>query len=652
ADDPAERAAVVQALNDILDEVRASVQDWQQMLARVREVIAELQTKPPPLASDEIDEASAFLKWMVEENFTFLGARDYAFTNDEILAPVSGTGLGLLRDSGVRLLQHWNKPVTITPAIRAFLPEQTLLIITKSSARSRVHRRVHLDYVGVKRFDHAGKLIGEHRFCGLFTSTAYTQPARGIPYLRRKVERIIHRAGFDSASHSGKALVNVLETYPRDELLQIDEESLYHFALEILHLDERPHVRVLPRRDRFDRYVSVLVYVPRDRYSGQIRAAIGRFLTTAFHGRLSAYYPFFPESPLVRVQYIVARAEDALANPERGVLDRAVEAIVRSWTDALREALAADADLTRARTLFSRYRDAFPVDYQEVYSAADAVADIRGLETLSEQRPLGVAFYRPQGVAPTRVGLKVFSQSRPISLSERVPVLENMGFRVVDERTYHIRAKEAAEVWFHDMELEGAAGEPIDLSASESRLQACFLVVMAQSAENDGYNALVLAAGLGWREVALIRAISRFLRQLQVAYSQDYMWTTLRKHAAVAAQIVDLFRARFDPRSALPAQQHAAREKEILSAIETALQAVDSLDEDRIIRNFVNAVMAAVRTNFYQLDRDGRAKDVIAIKFSSRMLDAVPPPRPLYEVFVYAARLEAVHLRFGKVARG
>ncbi|MGE5365731.1 MAG: NAD-glutamate dehydrogenase, partial [Betaproteobacteria bacterium] len=536
--------------------------------------------------------------------------------------------------------------------IRAFLQEQTLLIITKSSARSRVHRRVHLDYVGVKRFDRAGKLIGEHRFCGLFTSTAYTQPARGIPYLRRKVDRIIRRAGFDPASHSGKALVNVLETYPRDELFQIDEESLYHFALEILHLDERPRVRVLPRRDRFDRYVSVLVYVPRDRYSGQIRAAIGRYLTAALKGRLSAYYPFFPESPLVRVQYIVARAGGVLANPDRSALDRGVEVIVRSWTDALREALAMDADFTRARALFSRYRDAFSVDYQEVYSAANAVADIRGLETLSAQRPLGVAFYRPQGVAPTRVGLKVFSQSRPISLSERVPVLENMGFRVVDERTYHIRPKEAAEVWFHDMELESATGEPIDLSATESRLQACFLVVMAQAAENDGYNALVLAAGLGWREVALIRAISRFLRQLQVAYSQDYMWTTLRKHAAVAGQIVDLFRNRFDPRSAVPAQQRAARGKEIVSAIEIALQAVDSLDEDRIIRNFVNAVMAAVRTNFYQLDRDGRAKDVIAIKFSSRMLDAAPPPRPLYEVFVYAARLEAVHLRFGKVARG
>jgi glutamate dehydrogenase len=651
-DDPAQRAAVVDALSEVLANVRISVQDWRPMLARLRDVIAELGTNPPPLAKEEIAEAIAFLKWMDEDNFTFLGARDYAFTDSATLAPVFETGLGLLRSSDRRFLQRWNEPVTVTSEIRAFLQEPTLLIVTKSGARSPVHRRVHLDYIGVKRFDRAGVLIGEHRFCGLFTSTAYTQPARGIPYLRRKAERIVRRAGFDPASHSGKALVNVLETYPRDELFQIDEDTLYQFALEILHLDERPRVRVLPRRDRFDRYVSVLVYVPRDRYSGQVRAAIGRYLTATFQGRLSAYYPFFPESPLVRVQYIVARADGALASPDRGALDRGVEAIVRSWTDTLREALAAGADFTRVRALYSRYRDAFPIDYREVYSPASAVADIRALEGLNAQRPLGVVFYRPQSAEPTRVGLKVFSLNRSISLSERVPVLENMGFQVLDERTYHIRPRDQAEVWFHDMELESASGRPIDLPGAETRLQACFLVVMAQAAESDGYNALVLAAGLGWREVALIRAISRFLRQLQVAYSQDYMWATLRKHAAVAAQIFDLFRTRFEPRSALPAQQRATREKEILAAIETALQAVDSLDEDRIIRHFVNAVSAAVRTNFYQLDGDGRAKDIIAIKFASRRLDAGPPPRPLYEIFVYSARLEAVHLRFGKVARG
>ena len=650
--DPARRAAVVDALNDILAEVRISVEDWRPMLARVHDVIAELQTRPPPLANEEIAETTAFLNWMADGNFTFLGARDYVSVNNATLAPKFETGLGLLRASDTGTMQQWNEPLTLTPEIRAALQQPTLLIVTKSSARSRVHRRVNLDYVGIKHFDPAGKLVGEHRFCGLFTSTAYTQPARGIPYLRRKVERLIGRAGFDPTSHSGKALVNVLETYPRDELFQIDEDALYDFALEILHLDERPRLRVLPRRDRFDRYVSVLVYVPRDRYSGQIRAAIGKYLTTAFHGRLSAYYPFFPEMPLVRVQYVIARGDGALANPDRSALERDVAGIVRSWTDALREALAIGADLSRARALFARYRDAFPIDYREVYAPADAVADIRGLEILSAQRPLGVVFYRSPEAAPPRIGLKVFSQSRPISLSDRVPVLENMGFRVVDERTYHIAPAEAAEVWFHDMELESASARPIDLPASESRLQACFLMVTAQAAENDGYNALVLAAGLGWREVALIRAISRFLRQLKVAYSQDYMWATLRKHAPLATQIFELFRARFVPRSTSPATQRAASEKEILSAIENALQAVDSLDEDRIIRHFVGAITAAVRTNFYQLDCDGRAKDVIAIKFASRALDAVPLPRPLYEVFVYSARLEAVHLRFGKVARG
>src|SRR5262249_45482985 len=267
-----------------------------------------------------------------------------------------------------------------------------------------------------------------------------------------------------------------------------------------------------------------------------------------------------------------------------------------SWADGFRDALTARADYDRARALFQRYREAFPIDYREVYPAAVAVADVQRLENLAEERPLNVAFYRPAGAAPSRIGLKVFSRSRPISLSERVPGLENMGFRVVDERTYRIEPVQTAAVWFHDMELESASAQPVDLSASEGRLQACFLVVMAGAAENDGYNALVLGAGLGWREVALIRTISRFLRQLQVAYSQDYMWTTLRKHATVAAQIFDLFRTRFDPRSSLPAQQRAAREKEILSAVETALQAVDRRDEDRIIRRFVNPATAAART--------------------------------------------------------
>jgi len=652
-EDASQRADVVHALEGILAEVRIAVQDWRPMLARAQDVAAELKANPPPLPADEIAEAIQFLQWIAADNFTLLGARDYAYTDsDHALEPKFETGLGLLRSREMQLLRRGNQLVTITPEIREFLKEPKLLIVTKTAVRSRVHRRVHMDYIGVKRFDRDGNLVGECRFCGLFTSTAYTRSVRAIPYLRRKVDHIIGRAGFDPSSHSGKALVNVLEHYPRDELFQIDEDTLYQFALAILQLDERPRVRVLPRRDRFDRFVSILVYIPRERYDSETRARIGEYLAMMFKGRVRAFHPFFPEGPLVRVHFIIGRYDGETPAVDRAVLDRAVEAIVRNWADGLREALADGAEAAAQRALFARYVDAFPVDYREVYPPTAAVADIGLVEALTAEHPLGVELYRDTSAEIGGAGLKVFSHNRPIALSERVPVLENMGFRVVDERTYHIDPKDAADVWFHDMALESALGQPFDLAALKQRIEACFLAVMGGRAENDGYNALVLAAGLPWRDVALIRTLSRFLRQVRVPFSQDYMWTTLRKHAGIAAQIVTLFHTRFDPHLGAPQDERAAREADVAAGIETALQAVDSLDEDRILRRFVNAVQAAIRTNFYQRGRDGTATELIAVKFASRKLDDIPLPRPLYEIFVYSPRVEGVHLRFGKVARG
>ena len=295
-----------------------------------------------------------------------------------------------------------------------------------------------MDYVGVKRFDPDGKLIGEFRIVGLFTSTAYTRSTRTIPYLRRKVDAVVRRAGFDPDGHSGKALANVLESYPRDELFQIDEDTLYQFALAILQLDERPRVRVLPRRDRFDRFVSVLVYVPRDRYDSNVRKAIGDYLAGAYNGRVSAFFPFFPEGPLVRVQFIIGRSEGEAPNPDRAALEQAVGAIVRTWSDELADVLAQTHEPGKARALLERYRDAFSDGYREAYPPATAVNDIRVIEGLSPARPLGVDFHRRAGEEAGTIGLKVWSYDRPIPLSERVPVLENMGFRVVDERTYRI----------------------------------------------------------------------------------------------------------------------------------------------------------------------------------------------------------------------
>jgi glutamate dehydrogenase len=649
-EDEAVCAAIVRALQAVLKEVRLAVQDWRPMLDRINATVDNLKTNPPPLPVDEIAEAIQFLQWLLADHFTFLGVRDYRFNGHE-LVPDFDSALGIMRDAGLRVLKRGDELLEITPEIMAFLKEPRLLIIAKANVHARVHRRVYLDYIGIKHFDATGNLAGEFRIVGLFTSTAYVRSAHGIPYLRRKIAAIERRAGFAPNSHSGKALANVLEHYPRDELFQVDEETLYRFALTMLQLEERPSVRVLARHDRFDRFVSVLVFVPRERYDSAIRAKIGNYLARAFIGRVSAFYPFFPESPMVRVHFIIGRAGGATPQVDHATLEREIAAIVRSWTDGLADALALTRPSAAAHELFNRYRDAFSLSFQGFYQPAAAAGDIRAIEEISEQRPLGVDFHHRTVEEPSNVSLKVWSFGRPLPLSERVPVLENMDFKVVDERTYRVTPQGGARVWLHDMLLTRTNGGAVDLSKAKARLEAAFLMIMRGRAENDGYNALTLAGGLGWRDVALIRALSRFLRQIRVPFSQDYMWATLAKHAAITANIVELFHARFDPRLD-GAKDRDMREKDIAARIEEAVQGVDSLDEDRILRRFANAVQAALRTNFFQVDEYGQPKAMIAIKFESGKLTGVPLPHPLYEIFVYSPRVEGVHLRFGKVARG
>ncbi len=648
--DEAVCAGIASALEAVLNEVRLAVQDWRPMLDRVNAIVADLKTNPPPLPVDEIAEAIQFLQWLAADNFTFLGARNYTFDGHE-LQPDYDSALGIMRDRELRVLKRGDEHLEYTPEIMAFLKEPRPLIIAKANIHAHVHRRVYLDYIGVKHFDAGGNLLGEQRFVGLFTSTAYTRSAHGIPYLRRKLAAIERRAGFAANSHSGKALANVLEHYPRDELFQVDEDTLYRFVMTILHLDEHPRVRVLARGDRFDRFVSVLVYAPRDRYDSAIRAKIGAYLAQAFVGRVSAFYPFFPEGPLVRVHFIIGRSGGATPEVPRATLEREIEAIIRTWTDGLRDALELSHPPEAARALFKRYRDAFSEGFHEAYAPPVAAGDAEAIEGLTTERPLAVDFHHRQEEDQRTAGLKIWSFERPLPLSARVPVLENMGFKVVDERTYHIEPQGHGGAWFHDMLLERSDGEAIDLHAMQGPLESAFLMVMRGAAENDGYNALTLIGGLMWRDVALIRTLSRYLRQIRVPFSQDYMWTTLVKHAGIARDIVDLFHARFDPR-ADAAESRDGKQKEIAARIEEALQAVESLDEDRILRHFLNAVQSGLRTNFYQIGDDGQAKPLIAIKFESGKLTALPLPRPLYEIFVYSPRVEGIHLRFGKVARG
>jgi glutamate dehydrogenase len=658
-DDEAARGDLIAALEQVLADVRVTVQDWRQMLARVSYVLVDLKTNPPPLPEAEINEAAQFLEWMIANNFTLLGVREYVVTPGSFeMQPQYETGLGLLRNRDTHVLRRGHELVTITPEIKRFLKGPNPLIVMKSAVRSRVHRRVYMDYIGIKRYDASGQLAGEFRIVGLFTSTAYTLSTKTIPYLRRKVANVLKRSEIAPDSHLGKALVNVLENYPRDELFQIDEDTLFHFAMSIMQLDGRPRVRVLARADEFGRFVSVMVYVPRDRYDSAARNAIGEYLAKTFKGRVSAYYPFFPEGPNVRVHYIIGRRDGGeTPSVSREVLESEVETIVRSWGDGFSEAMRQTHDSEKARDLLSRYRDAFSLSYRGVYAPETAVADLHIIEQLSASNPRGVAFYDAGGAED--IGLKIWNFDKPIALTERVPVLENMGFRVVDERTYEIAATIAGEagVWFHDMTLQrkdDGKNEPAGALSDELRrkLEDCFLAVMRLDAENDGYNALVLGAGLEWRDVSLVRAISRYLRQVRVPFSQDYMWTTLTRHGDIARQIITLFKARFDPDASADMAARDVTQASISADIEAALKSVESLDEDRILRRFMNAVQSSIRTNYFQEPRAAADQRTISIKYDSRKIDALPLPRPLYEISVYAPRVEGIHLRFGKVARG
>ena len=658
-DDEGARARLVEGLGRVYRDVAVATDDAAAMRDVIDRLAGSYRRSPPPLPAAEVEEAVALLDWLRDGHFTPLGLREHRLdrrTHPEF----GGTALGLLRDPHVEMLRSGRRLVHMTPEIVAFLEAPQALIVTKASERSRVHRAVHLDYIAVKLFTADGTLSGELCLVGLFAATAYSSPAREVPYLRRKVAEVAARAGLDPTSHAGRTLLDVLDTYPRDDLFQIDIDRLHRFALAIMNLADRPRIRVLSRPDRFGRFVSLLVYVPKDRYDSTVRARIGAYLAEELGGRLAIADPAFPEGPLARTHYIVGFYEDGARERDPAVLEAGVTGIVRTWGDALREALAATMPDRAARALAARYADAFSPSYRDNYEPRVAVADIATLERLSEDDPRAADLVRRETDPDSQVRLKVFSRGAALALSERVPALEHLGFRVIDERTYRLLVGDAkpgdtepgdekSRVWLHDMLLERATGEAIDLARAEKPLESALLALSRGQAESDGYNRLVLEAGLDWRDAALMRALGRYLRQLRIRYGQDYLAATLSRHGALTARIVALFYARFDPAAQ---GDRSEAEAAIRAGIETALADVTSLDDDRILRRFVNLVEAAVRTNFFQRTPEGAPRETISFKFACAKVSGMPLPRPFFEIFVYSPRVEGVHLRFGYVARG
>ncbi len=641
---PEQLEALRERLLGVLADVATVVDDWEAMQGRLLAAAEELRRCPPASGDTaELEEIDAFLHWAAEHHFTFLGYRAYTLRRDAeglYLVPDPDTALGLLRrapaDASLRFAAL---PAEVQQ--RALEPEP--LILTQSNARAPVHRRGHMDYLGVKRFDAQGRVIGEHRFLGLYTSAVYYRSAQEIPLLRRKVAAVLQRAGYPRGSHAFKALLHILEGYPRDELFQVETDELERIARAVLHLHERPRTRLLVRYDRWQRFASCLVFVPRERYDTRSRRRIQACLEAAFGAAESDFSVQLGESPLARLRFTVRLPEPGMPALDTQALEQRLVALLRSWQDAARDALLEAFGEERGTQLAQRYAEAFPAAYQELVPAQAAARDVARIERLSPEPALETLLYRPAAAEDGELRLKLFHGARPASLSEALPVLEHMGLRVVDEQPFEVTPQGAPACWIHDFGLRWEGGAGLDPQAVGDTFRDAFAAVWTGRAESDGLNRLILAAGLTWQEVVLLRAYARYMRQLGTAFSQAYMAETLAAWPGIAARLVALFRARFAPEGS-----DAGRAAACADAVREALHDVASLDEDRILRRFLAGVEATVRTNY----ATGDPEAPLALKLHPASLPDVPSPVPWAEIFVYAPHFEGVHLRGGDVARG
>ena len=642
--DAAARAELVAEIDGTLAEVYRATKAWRTMLERVRRVVEDWKLNPPRAPGPAIQESKEFLAWLAEHNFTFLGMREYRLDSDgadKVFVPLVTTGIGVLEDKDFHFLRSGADYVEMTEQHLSFVNEAEPLMVTKANARTRVHRRgAHMDYVGVKLYREGGEVNGELRIVGLFTSMALATPHTEVPLVRRKVSEVMRRSGYEFSSHAGKALMAALESYPRDELFQISEDMLFDYAKEIAALVDRPQVKVLPRIDRFDNFVSVLVFVPRDRYTSEARERIGLYLARTYEARVSAYYPHFPEGELVRVHFILGRNGGKTPRPSRDSLEAAVGDIILTFADRLVRAAG--------ERRIAPWLQAFSTAYQSRHSADVAMVDIDVLDRLEGETSLALKLSARVG-DDGAYGLKVYHRGRPIPLSDRVPMLENFGFRVIDERTYTISPADSTGCFIHEMVLDAAGVSPDDFADRAHLIENAILAVWQGEAEGDALNQLTLRGGLDWTDVTIVRALMRYLKQVGVTYSRAYLAQVLNLHADVAIALVQLFHAQLDVNFAGNREKAVA---EAQAAIAAALEATASLDEDRIIRRVLNLVDAAVRTNAFQRDGAGQRRPALAIKFDCSKVDGLPAPRPYREIFVYSPRVEGLHLRFGAIARG
>ncbi|MBL8336384.1 MAG: NAD-glutamate dehydrogenase [Rhodoferax sp.] len=634
-----DRRALQQDIERVLGDVRAAVQDWQPMCERLRAAGAAAAARDD-LPAAERSEAAAFLQWLEDGHFTFLGAQDHMLVREPDgarLQPSDGSGLGILRDRAPAAA------LRLQASALALIDSPDPVLVTKAMTRSTVHRSAWLDTISVKRHDAAGRVIGESRFLGLYTAAAYTASVATIPRVRQAVAQVLAQAALVPESHAAKSLQAILHSYPRDELFQVDSATLQEHAIGILRLQERQRTRVFLRRDAFGQFTSVQVFVQRDRYNTELRVRVGQELLAALGGGTIEFTPMLTDSPLARIHYVVRSTEPADALPAVDLLEARIARLARRWEDEC------TAEMLRAHgegpglALAQRYAAAFPTAYREDFAATVAAQDADILQQLTPEAPLAVQLYRPLGADAGQLRFKIFHRAK-VALSDSLPVLEAMGARVLDEHPYRIGQDGG---WIHDLGLQVPA--TVDLGTVRKRFETLFLQAWQGQVESDRMNQLVLHTGLDAGGIALLRALARYFRQLGFAFSQSYIETTLQRHPALAEDLVALFQARLDP--ALTGDRQAAQDA-IAARIDARLADVQSLDEDRILRQYLATVRAIARTSHWRRDAAGRPRAYTSFKLRPSEVPGMPQPVPLWEIWVYAPRFEGLHLRGGKVARG
>ena len=644
---------LVDEIQDVLSEVRLVVGDFGEMEGRVQSIINGLKHNPPPLPEDEINEAIAYLSWLIDGNFTFLGYKEYKGAKKadrSLIRHVNNSELGLFkRRKGATNDKYLD---TLRPDVRDYLAEKRLLTFATSGTLSRVHRPVYPDYIAVRQFDKQGRVVGECGFLGLYTLAVFTEKTRNIPILRNKVDAVMRRSGLYPFTHEGKELLRVLETFPREELFKTDLDELYATTTAIAQIKERQQTRLFVRRDHFGKFVSCLVYMPRDIYDSEIRKKIQDILCQTFRALNVEFSTYFGSSALVRTHFVLRTNPEDPLDYDVAALERTIVKVTRSWQDDMVQGLIEQFGDEQGTRLAQRFRNAFPLSYRDDFTPGIAVSDVQHVESLCEEKPLALWFYQRDGESPDRAHFALYQRNEQLTLSDIIPIFENMGLKTLGEHLYKIVDDEGVVVWKHDFSLQYTCGESLDAKALRDVFTKAFVRIWHDNASNDGFNRLVLALGLNWRQVSYLRACAHYLKQIRLGFSQTYYADTLLRYPAMTLALVHHFNTKFDPDLALSIPERTTQLLELEKAYLKLLDEVQSLSEDRVLRNYLFLNKAMLRTNFFQRGSDGRLKKYFSFKIDPHQLPNIPLPRPMYEVFVYSNRVEGVHLRGGKVARG